>query len=198
MHYCKNSVDGFISKIIQCPWIPLLTRVQTCAALNLLQVSRSVCQTALNSGLRACEAAVAGSVGVLRVLSVCVCAWVRGWLGGYLLTECLSLPAHLTERRWSPSRRPCRSSWMRQTREPRSSRPRWDAAATWPTISSVLLPSNQPCHLSHASPQRSGAHYSASAAFATVIETLGQTKRRWQQEDEGKIKERGEKKTTVL
>lgn len=96
----------------------------------------------------------------------CVCVLGRGWLGGYLLTECLSLPAHLTERRWSPSRRPCRSSWTRQTRKPRSSRPRWDAAAaaTWPTVSAALLPSNRRCHLSHAFPSAVGAHYSAPAA----------------------------------
>lgn len=113
--------------------------VQTCAAFNSLRVSRP---RALN-GSRPQSLGACGCWG-------CVCVCVGGmWLEGYPLTECLSLPAHLTERRWSPSRRPCRSSWMRQTRKPRSSRPRWDAvAATWPAMSSAYLPSNQPCHLS--------------------------------------------------
>lgn len=156
MRYFKNSPDAFISS--WCPRNPLLSPVQTRSAFISLRVSWSVCPTALNSGLRACEEAAAVAWG-------CVCVLGRGWLGGYLLTECLSLPAHLTERRWSPSRRPCRSSWTRQTRKPRSSRPRWDAtAAAWPTESAALLPSNRRCHLSHAFPSAVGAHYSAPAA----------------------------------
>lgn len=149
MHYCKNLPDAFISS--DAPKIHFWLESRHA---QLLICSEWVGSCAKRLSTAASERARRRRLGAWGCWG-CVCVRVRGWLGGYLLTECLSLPAHLTERRWSPSRRPCRSSWMRQTREPRSSRPRWDAAATWPTISSALFPSNQPCHLSHASPQRS-------------------------------------------
>lgn len=91
-----------------------------------------------------------------------------------VLTDCLSLRSHLTERKWSPSRQPCRSSWMRQMSEPRSSRPRWDGAELTVSIRSLL---NGPvtCHT-----DRSVfcAHYPAGLLFSIftslhhLIETL--------------------------
>lgn len=67
MRYFKNSPDAFISS--WCPRNPLLSPVQTCTAFISLRVSWSMCQTALNSGLRACEEAAAAGM--------CVCVGER-------------------------------------------------------------------------------------------------------------------------
>lgn len=69
MRYFKNSPDAFISS--WCPRNPLLSPVQTRTASISLRVSWSVCPTALNSGLRACEEAAAAGAGV------CVCVGER-------------------------------------------------------------------------------------------------------------------------
>lgn len=68
MRYFKNSPDAFISS--WCPRNPLLSPVQTRSAFISLRVSWSVCPTALNSGLRACEEAAAVAWG-------CVCVGER-------------------------------------------------------------------------------------------------------------------------